>query len=115
MYLSPILLYAVSTLFVGLNVNYNDQGLWNPYINMGPSSGSFSPFILSLTYTTISGLSSFLNACFLVSAYTAGNTALFVSSRTLFSLAQNYGNSTIRNTVGRTSHRHTPIVEILFC
>lgn len=43
------------------------------------------------------------------------NTGLFVSSRTLFSLAGTYGNDLLKSTVGRTNNGHTPIMAILIC
>ena len=114
MYLAPIALYIVSSFLVGLNINFADPGLGNPW-NTIDQDGSFSPFILVLNYTTLRGITGFLNACFIFSAYTAGNTALFVSSRTLFSLAQRYGNARLVNTVGRTNYGRTPIMAILVC
>lgn len=43
------------------------------------------------------------------------NTGLYVTSRTLFALAQKYGTPYIKNTLGRTSAGGTPTAAILFC
>ena len=45
------------------------------------------------------------------------NTGLYVSSRTLFSLAQKYGSNYIKKTVGlgTTNAGHTPIPAIICC
>ena len=114
MYLAPIALYIVSSFLVGLNINYNEPCLWHPWLSSNCDE-SFSPFILTLKYTSITVLPAILNACFLVSAYTAGNTGLFVASRTLFSLARDYGGRRMRNTLGRTSENNTPLCAIVLC
>ena len=41
------------------------------------------------------------------------NSALYVSSRTLFLLASNSDSKTIRNTIGRTNNGHTPLAAII--
>lgn len=41
------------------------------------------------------------------------NSALYVSSRTLFSLARNSDFTRVRNTIGRTNNGHTPLAAIL--
>ena len=41
------------------------------------------------------------------------NSALYVSSRTLFFLARKSSVERIRNTIGRTNHGHTPLTAIL--
>ena len=90
MYLAPIILYVLASFCVGLNVNYMTPGFWNPWIAESTNAGSFSPFIIALQYTSIQALPGLLNACFMISAYTAGNTALYVASRTLFATARRW-------------------------
>ena len=114
MYLAPICLYVLSSFLIGLNVNYADPGLLNIWTEQSPQ-GSYSPFIIALRYTTIEFLPGFLNALFLMSAYTAGNTGLYAASRTAFALAQRWGGPRLRNSVGRTSNGNTPVVAILAC
>jgi yeast amino acid transporter len=43
------------------------------------------------------------------------NTGLFTSSRTLFAVAQVYGNDFIKSTIGSTNSGHTPIAAIICC
>lgn len=42
----------------------------------------------------------------------SSNSALYVSSRTLFTLAQRSAIPTIRSTLGRTNNGHTPLAAI---
>lgn len=70
MYMAPITLYVLSSLLVGLNVNYLDSSLFHPWALFNEDV-PHSPFIVALKYTSIEVLPSFLNACFLISAYTA--------------------------------------------
>jgi len=106
MYLLPIVLYFLASLLMGFNINYMDESLYRPW-SVHNQQGSFSPFIIIAKTTTLRGLPNFLNTCFILSAYTASNTALYVSSRTLFALAQQYGSPLIRNTLGKTNDGHT--------
>jgi amino acid transporter len=45
------------------------------------------------------------------------NTGLYITSRSLFAVAQNYGNTFVKDTLGfgRTNDGHTPIMAIIFC
>ena len=51
------------------------------------------------------------------SLITCRNTGLYVSSRTLFALAQKYGNNYIKTVLGlgRTNAGHTPTPAIVCC
>ncbi|KAI9771279.1 MAG: Cationic amino acid transporter 2 [Geoglossum simile] len=119
MYLAPIGLYVITALLVGMNINYMNPDLYHPWEKPVPGLPpiSQSPFIIVLKNTTIAVLPKFINACFLISAYTAGNTCLFVSSRTLFAVAQTYGNDFFRDTLalGRTNDGNTPLPAIFAC
>ena len=71
MYLVPLFFYILLSLVVGFNINYGDPDLlhsWSKY----DSGISHSPFIIVLKTTHFRGLPTVINACFLVSAYTAG-------------------------------------------
>ncbi|MCJ1283638.1 Cationic amino acid transporter 2 [Xylographa opegraphella] len=114
MYLVPISCYILASFLAGFNVNYMDPHLFHPWASAN-SSASNSPFIIALGYTTIKVLPTFLNGCFLFSAYTTGNTCLYISSRTLFAISQLYGNNFIKETLGKTNSGHTPMAAIIFC
>ncbi|MCJ1417616.1 Cationic amino acid transporter 2 [Xylographa parallela] len=114
MYLVPIGCYMLASFIAGFNVNYMDPHLFRPYASTN-SATSYSPFIIALQYTSIKVLPTFLNGCFLFSAYTTGNTCLYISSRTLFAISQLYGNNFIKDTLGKTNSGHTPMAAIIFC
>jgi len=112
MYLMPLFFYILLSFVVGFNINYGDPDLPHPWLER---NSGLSPFIIVLKSTRFQVLPDVVNACFVISAYSAGNTGLYVSSRTLFALAQKYGNRHIKKTLGRTSAGHTPTAAILCC
>ncbi|OCL08475.1 hypothetical protein AOQ84DRAFT_439560 [Glonium stellatum] len=114
MYWVPLSLYFIASLCVGFNINFADPDLFRAY-SLKNTNSSHSPFIIVVKSTAIKILPNILNACFLISGYSAANTGLFVSSRTLFALAQQYGNEFLRSTLGKTNNGHTPIAAILCC
>ena len=71
MYLVPIGCYILASFLAGFNVNYMDPHLFHPWASTN-SPTSYSPFIIALQYTSIKVLPTFLNGCFLFSAYTTG-------------------------------------------
>lgn len=111
-YLIPLFLYPIATFTAGANVNYGDPYLSHPW---GKTSESLSPFIIAVRTTSLHGLYYALNFFFMICAYTAANTALYVSTRAAFIWAQNYMSKWIANTVGRTNNGNTPLTAILFC
>jgi amino acid transporter len=74
MYLAPIGFYIIASFLVGLNINFMDLDLYHPWAKPAADAPriSHSPFIIVITHTSIKVLPKFLNACFLISAYTAG-------------------------------------------
>jgi len=74
MYLVPIAFYILASFLVGLNINFMDPDLYHPFAKPAADALniSHSPFIIAITHTSIKALPKVLNACFLVSAYTAG-------------------------------------------
>ncbi|KAN0072293.1 Amino acid permease domain containing protein [Elaphomyces granulatus] len=81
-----ILLYALATLAVGLNVPYTDPNLHVFAINSLPS-GEHSIFIIAVVRAHLIGWPHFLNAFFIFSATSAGINALYLASRLLHALA----------------------------
>lgn len=81
-----ILLYALATFAVGLNVPYTDPNLSVYAINSLPN-GEHSVFILAVVRAHILGLPHFLNGFFIFSATSAGINALYMASRLLHALA----------------------------
>ncbi|KAH7341236.1 amino acid permease/ SLC12A domain-containing protein [Rhizoctonia solani] len=78
-----IIFYVVGILIIGLNVPYNSPQL----INNSGGTASASPWVITIRTAGIKGLPSVINAIILVSAWSAGNSDLYASSRTLYALA----------------------------
>ncbi|KAL9599700.1 MAG: hypothetical protein Q9219_003688 [cf. Caloplaca sp. 3 TL-2023] len=119
MYLLPVSFYLVGMLLLGLNVNYLDPRIYHSHISyfleprlQGIQTAASSPFVVVIQTAGIRALPGFLDACFLFSALTAANSALYVSSRTLFTLALRSPYAAIRSTLGRTNNGHTPLAAI---
>lgn len=120
MYLLPVGAYLVAVLLVGLNINYLDPRIYHSHITWfqeerlkGIQTATRSPFVIAVENAGIRVLPGFLDACFIFSALTAANSGLYVSSRTLFVLAQRSQHESVRRTLGRTNNGHTPLAAIL--
>jgi len=81
-----ILLYALATFTVGLNVPYTDPNLRVFAIN-SLSNGQHSIFIIAAVRAHLIGWPHFLNAFFIFSATSTGINALYLASRILHALA----------------------------
>jgi len=71
MYLMPLFSYVLLSIVVGFNINYADPDLFHPWSKYN-TSASNSPFIIILKSTVFHSLPTVVNACFVVSAYSAG-------------------------------------------
>ncbi|KAF2187484.1 hypothetical protein K469DRAFT_772116 [Zopfia rhizophila CBS 207.26] len=111
-YLVPLILYPFVVFSAGANVNYMDPNL--PLI-WARNSGSKSPFVIAVESSSLHGLHAALTLFFIISAYTAANTALYTSSRSGFILAQTYMHDSVARTFGRTNNGNTPLAAILLC
>ncbi|BGP14290.1 hypothetical protein JCM10213_004254 [Rhodosporidiobolus nylandii] len=76
-----LLFYFLGTFVMGLIVSPNDETLTNA------SGVAASPWVIAIRNAGISGLPSVINAVVLISAFSAGNSDLYASSRTLYGLA----------------------------
>ncbi|CDZ98638.1 amino acid transporter [Phaffia rhodozyma] len=74
--------YVLAILVIGLLVPYNDDRLLN-----GASTVSTSPFVIAIENAGIKGLPSVVNAVLLIAAWSAGNSDVYASSRTIYALA----------------------------
>jgi amino acid transporter len=74
MYLAPLTFYIIAAFLIGLSINYMDPGLFHPWAKPDPNAPdiSHSPIIIVLSNTSLKALPTFLNACFMLSGYTAG-------------------------------------------
>ncbi|EWC47109.1 hypothetical protein DRE_03478 [Drechslerella stenobrocha 248] len=80
-------LYCIGMLVASINVPYTHPNLLSLRPDNSEIQGKVSPFIIAVVEAGIIGLPSFLNALFLFAAWSAGVSALFVSSRTLHAMA----------------------------
>jgi len=65
-------------------VAYDDPNLLN---SAGAGTAVQSPFVIAINRAGISGLPHLINACIFTSAFSAGNSFLFCSSRVLYGLS----------------------------
>lgn len=77
-----LLFYVLAIFMVGLVVPYNDPRLLN-----GSSDASASPFVLAISNAGIKVLPNIINAVLLTVTWSAANSDLYASSRTLYALA----------------------------
>ncbi|KAF2657272.1 hypothetical protein K491DRAFT_677429 [Lophiostoma macrostomum CBS 122681] len=113
-YVVPLSLYPLMMLSAGTNVNYADPDLpklWSAGVGSIPKS----PFVIAIEHSSLHGLPVALNLFFVISGYTAANTALYVASRTVFVLAQQYLPRRYADVLGRTNNGHTPLAAIGLC
>jgi len=76
-----LLFYIGGVIVIGWLVPYTEPRL------LGASNASSSPFVIAIHNARIKALPSIINAVILVSAFSAGNSDLYASSRTLYGLA----------------------------
>ncbi|KAI9741128.1 MAG: hypothetical protein M1834_002841 [Cirrosporium novae-zelandiae] len=112
-YIFTMLLYLISAILIAFNVPFTHSGLISlSESNSRAFTGKASPFIMAIEDAEIPFLASFVNTCFLLAAWTAANTALYVSSRTLYALARSSDVRWFKASVGRTSLDGTPLSAI---
>lgn len=78
--------YICSVLVIGCIVGSNDPRLMNA-INEGAEGAAASPFVIGIQIAGIKVLNHIINAAILSSAYSAGNSFLYASSRNLYSMS----------------------------
>lgn len=77
-----LIFYVLAVFTVGLVVPYTDPRLLN-----GSSNASASPFVLAISNAGIKVLPSIVNAVLLTVTWSAANSDLYASSRTIYALA----------------------------
>ncbi|KAI0058944.1 general amino acid permease 1 [Artomyces pyxidatus] len=102
-----VIFYILGIIITGMLVPYNDPDLLN-----GGGTAAESPYVIAMTRAGIKVLPSIVNAGIFTSAFSAGNSYLFCSSRILYGLA-------IRGQAPKIFTRCTknglPIVAVLTC
>jgi amino acid transporter len=74
--------YVLGTLLIGMIVPSND-----PNLTSDTGNANSSPWVIAIKNSGITALPSIVNACILVSAWSAGNSYCYVGSRMLVALA----------------------------
>ncbi|RSH87374.1 hypothetical protein EHS25_003283 [Saitozyma podzolica] len=77
------LFYVVGILIIGMLVPSNDPQL----LAATGTTAASSPFVIAFSRLGIKALPSIINACVLTSAFSSGNTGVYISSRMLYGLA----------------------------
>ena len=77
-----VIFYVLSVLAIGVTCPSDDARL-----NNGGAGAGSSPFVVAIANAGISTLPSIVNAVILISAWSSGNSFLYISSRALYSLA----------------------------
>ncbi|KAI5479664.1 amino acid transmembrane transporter [Pseudohyphozyma bogoriensis] len=76
-----LLFYVIGTLLMGMLVSPNNENLLNG------SGVAASPWVIAIETAGIKVLPSIINSVVIISAFSAGNSDLYASSRTLYGLA----------------------------
>ncbi|KAJ6516211.1 amino acid permease [Mycena sanguinolenta] len=106
-YIRILLFYIGGVIIIGLLVPSND-----PDLNLGAGTAAASPFVIAIRRSGIKALPSIINACLLTSAWSAGSSDLYTSSRALYGLAA-AGNAP--RIFLKTLSNGLPVVSIVFC
>lgn len=77
-----LLFYVLAIFMVGLVVPYND-----PRLLGGGDDASASPFVLAISDAGIKVMPNIINAVLLITTWSAANSDLYASSRTIYALA----------------------------
>ncbi|CAH0040520.1 unnamed protein product [Clonostachys solani] len=75
--------YVVGSLAIGIICRSNAPGLTD-----GSTGAAASPWVIAIKEAGVSGLDSVVNAGIITSAWSSGNSYLYMSSRSLYSLAK---------------------------
>ncbi|KAF2149576.1 amino acid permease [Myriangium duriaei CBS 260.36] len=80
-----LVFYVLSVFLVGMLVPWNSSKLATA--NKAATGANASPFVVAIKISGIRYLDHIINACILVFVFSAANSDLYISSRTLYSLA----------------------------
>ncbi|KAK7061465.1 dicarboxylic amino acid permease [Favolaschia claudopus] len=106
-YIRILLFYIGGVIIIGLLVPSNDE-----HLNLASGTAASSPFVIAIQRSGIKALPSLINACLLTSAWSAGSSDLYTSSRALYGLAT-AGNAP--KIFMKTLPNGLPIVSLVFC
>ncbi|KAJ5819545.1 hypothetical protein N7474_005136 [Penicillium riverlandense] len=102
-----IMIFYIGTMFfIGILIPYNDKHLLG-----SNSKTASSPLTIALTEAGILPAANLINALIVVSVISAGNSSLYVASRTLLFMSRN---GKAPRFIGRTNRRGVPWVALIF-
>lgn len=78
-----VVFYVLGIFFISVLVPYTDDRL----LNAKAGTAAASPWVIAIKNAGIKALPSIVNAVILISAWSAGNSDLYASSRTMYALA----------------------------
>ncbi|KAJ7283484.1 amino acid permease [Mycena rebaudengoi] len=111
-YIRILLFYIGGVIIIGLLVPSSHPGLHLTPDSKDKGTAASSPFVIAIKTSGIKALPSLINACLLTSAWSAGSSDLYTSSRALYGLAA-AGNAP--RIFLKTLSNGLPLVSILFC
>ncbi|KAJ7283503.1 amino acid permease [Mycena rebaudengoi] len=111
-YIRILLFYIGGVIIIGLLVPSSDPGLHLSDDSTAKGTAASSPFVIAIRRSGIKALPSVINACLLTSAWSAGSSDLYTSSRALYGLAA-AGNAP--RIFLKALPNGLPIASLLFC
>jgi len=106
-YIRILIFYIAGTFIISLLVPYT-----NPNLGLSTSTAAKSPFVIAIQTAGINYLPSIVNAALLTSAWSAGSSDLYSSSRALYGMAL-IGNAP--RIFARTTRNGLPWVSVAVC
>ncbi|KZL80457.1 amino acid permease [Colletotrichum incanum] len=80
-----VFFYVISVFLLGMVVPYNSSEL--VFAASAKTSAAASPFVVAITIAKIKGLDHVINACLVIFVFSAANSDIYISSRTLYGIA----------------------------
>ncbi|KAK1590244.1 amino acid permease [Colletotrichum navitas] len=80
-----VFFYVISVFLLGMVVPYNSAEL--VFAASAKTSAAASPFVVAITIAKIKGLDHVINGCLVVFVFSAANSDIYISSRTLYGIA----------------------------
>lgn len=97
--------YILGSLLIGIIVSSA-----NPDLVSGSGNANSSPFVIAIKEAGISVLPSIVNACILISAWSAGNSYCWVGSRMIVAMTTDHQ---LPQIFGRTTSKGVPYVAVI--
>ena len=97
--------YILGALLIGLIVDPR-----NPALVSGSGNAKSSPFVIAIQDAGISALPSIVNACILISAWSAGNSYCWVASRIMVAMTTDHY---LPQIFGRVSANGVPYIAVI--